>query len=889
MRRVPVLWLGGVALGSAGLALLLQGSGALQVVEWAVLDRWFRSRAPETRSLPVTVIAVTEADIQRLGQWPVSDRNLARMLRQLAAHQPRVIGLDLYRDLPVEPGHAELLETYAALPNLVGIYKVVGDAAGAAVNAPPVLRDRDQIAASDIVLDADGRLRRHLLGLRDETGKPAIALGAKLALMYLAEEGIEQELVQAGESVRLGRALVRRIGPYSGGYVRVDRGGFQILSNFYRSSSPTPVVSLSEVLENRVDPALLRDRVLLIGSMTESLRDRFYTPYTQESRQAWYGVEIHADAVQQLLAAALQGRPLLQGVPEPLEWLWVMAWCLLGTSLGWYGQGWRGGAGSGVAVLALGGSGYGLFWLGWWMVLVPAALGFGLALGLGRAVLVGQRFGRSHRLLQLYSRRLERKVQRRTQALVDQNLALEMAKRTAEQASQTKSTFLAHMSHELRSPLMAILGFSELLQRENLAPQHQEKLAIINRSGEHLLRLVNDVLELARIEAGKWSVRLSYVNLSALLASLDDLFGLQARNRNLELRLERGGDLPDWVQVDEVKLRQILVNLLGNALKFTERGEIVLRVEWRPQEFGEQELGFHVQDTGCGIPAEALTRIFEPFVQVGGSMAARVMHLDPAVSEGTTASVASEQQAIAAEGTGLGLAICRAFAQQMGGTLEVVSHLGQGSTFSLYVPAQVVDRPNLARRRLGYATGTDSLKSGAGGLARAAGTSLAVDTSLAGPIRILVVDDSLVNRKLLGKMMASANYEVLEAGNGKEAIAVWQRSHPHLILMDMQMPVMNGYEAIRAIRQIEAESLGRVGVEGASPQAGLRPGGMRPVLIPVIILGVTANLFDEDAPALLQLGCTDVLCKPFKREEICAKVADLLQHYGMVPPQSQLH
>ncbi len=221
-------------LGVTGAVIALQLSRALQFVEATVLDRWFRLRPLETGESRVVIVTIDESDISRLGRWPLSDATLAKLLDKLQTQQPKAIGLDFYRNLPVEPGHQELLKVFASTPNLIGIQKVLRDTNGAVVEPPSVLLERNQIAASDLVVDADGKVRRHLLSVRDHHGKTSLTLGTKLALAYLDAKNIRPENTSKDGILKLGKAKFVPLQENEGGYVRADVGGYQILANFHR-------------------------------------------------------------------------------------------------------------------------------------------------------------------------------------------------------------------------------------------------------------------------------------------------------------------------------------------------------------------------------------------------------------------------------------------------------------------------------------------------------------------------------------------------------------------------------------------------------------------------------------------------------------------------------
>ncbi|MBO9999145.1 MAG: response regulator [Cyanobacteria bacterium SID2] len=419
--------------------------------------------------------------------------------------------------------------------------------------------------------------------------------------------------------------------------------------------------------------------------------------------------------------------------------------------------------------------------------------------------------------------RLHLKLSRLAQALADRNHRLEeeiQQRHHAEGANRAKSQFLAKMSHELRTPLNAILGFSQLMARDpSLTSQQEEYLRIICRSGEHLLTLVNDVLELSKIEAGKVTLKETPFDLDRLLQGLRDMLQWRANAKQLALEFYRADDVPQYVCADEGKLRQVLINLLSNAIKFTEIGHVMLRLGAKRQGGDRVMLYFEVEDTGSGIAPDELDVIFEAFVQTQTGHRAQ-------------------------EGTGLGLPICRQLVQLMGGEITIDSAVGVGTILHFHVPVtvEVKPEPELAR----------SIAVEERSNARVVSLISEGDVP-----RILVVDDLRESRQLLTNLLEMTGFEVREAEDGRVAIDLWRSWQPDLIWMDVRMPVMDGYEATR---QIKAER----------DEKGL--------VNPKAIIALTASAFEEDRAAVLAVGCDDFVRKPFREAEIFDKIA---RHLGV--------
>ena len=389
----------------------------------------------------------------------------------------------------------------------------------------------------------------------------------------------------------------------------------------------------------------------------------------------------------------------------------------------------------------------------------------------------------------------------------------EQARRAAEAANRAKSDFLANMSHELRTPLNAILGFVQLLsQRPNLDQEQRKYLAIINRSSEHLLTLINQVLDLSKIEAGQMTLNEMSFDLYRLLKDIHDLFDLRAQKKSLQLLFERDRSVPQYVRADEIKLRQVLMNLLGNAIKFTTQGRITLRVTCSPADAAPTGGGsaailrVEITDTGCGIAPEELHDLFNAFRQ--GADGLRI-----------------------SEGTGLGLTISQQFVRLMGGDLTLRSDVRHGTTVMFDIRVVAIDainaEENLPLRRV-----------------------IALKPEQPGS-RILIVDDNEDARQLFLHLLAPSGFDVREAQSGQEALDICREWPPHLIWMDVRMPVMDGYETTRRLR--------------AAPPAATRP----------IIIALTASPLEHERNAAFQAGCDDFLAKPFRQKDLF----DLMQKY----------
>ena len=374
---------GGFFLSSGSIYLLVFGLrwlGWLQPTEWAAFDLYIQIRPPEPVDERVIIVGVQESDIRYLGNWPASDRILAQILHKIRAQQPKVIGLDLYRDIPVGDGYAELEQIFKTTPNLIGIEKSIGDRFSTVIDPPPALKALGQVSANDVIVDPDGRLRRALLYPMPDGNEGLPSLGLAIALRYLKDQGIEPKSSESGGYLQLGKAIFQPLESTDGGYIRIDAGGYQVLMNYHGSSQKFRCISLEDILENRIDPQLMRDRIVLIGPQAGSLNDVFYTPYSSNfitSPAQMSGVEFQANIVKLILGAALDNRPLFRVWSDIWEELWIAGWAITGAAIIWIFSTRRLIFLTGTVILSIGflvGGSYVLFLSGWWIPIAPALL-----------------------------------------------------------------------------------------------------------------------------------------------------------------------------------------------------------------------------------------------------------------------------------------------------------------------------------------------------------------------------------------------------------------------------------------------------------------------------------------------------------------------------------
>jgi CHASE2 domain-containing sensor protein/nitrogen-specific signal transduction histidine kinase/DNA-binding NarL/FixJ family response regulator len=796
-------------------------------LEWQVRDLLVLSQTTDAKGRSIAdkivIVTIDEKDIAAVKNWPIPDESLAELLEKIRTQNPRAVGMDLYRDLPVGKGYDRLKKVFESMPSLIGVEKITGER----VKPPAVLKEKDQVAIADLVLDGDRHVRRAMLTAEDskEGNAQKAGLATQVALKYLEADNINLEPIK-DTHYRLGKTDYNPLNVGEAGYNRQDLGGYQILLKWYGSESAFRQVSMRDVIAGKVDPNLMRDRMVLIGSFAESTNDFFGTPYSTNKsakRTATPGVIIHANIAHQLVQAATIGNHELHGFSDRQTYIWISFWGIAGIAGCWWLAGddglkrrlpggnvlW----GSIVLSSTLVGLTYGGFLNGQLLPLTPALIAMLTGITGTALVYKQQRLELANQQLLDYAKNLEVKVEERTQEL-------SLAKQVADTANQAKSEFLANMSHELRTPLNGILGYAQVLRRSTELPtKSREGVEIIHQCGTHLLMLINDILDLSKIEARKLELQNSPINLSNFLHGVSEICRIRAQEKGVDFQLVIAPSLPTGIQTDEKRLRQVLINLLGNAIKFTDQGRVTLRVTQtteaetgmmvaNPANAEQIRLRFQIEDTGVGMTPSQLGKIFQAFEQVGDN----------------------DRKT---EGTGLGLAISQRIAELLGSQIEVRSHLGEGSTFWLDAT---------------FGTSSDWATAGTAQNAQVVGLELG---DRAAPT-ILLVDDDSKHRGVLNTLLQDLGFKLLAAENGIVGLEQAIVHCPDLIILDLDMPEMNGFDLIEALQQNDKTSA-------------------------IAIVVASARVFEADRLKTLQAGASHFLPKPIEFESLLTVLAQTLE------------
>jgi len=652
----------GITIAVTSSVILVRMTGILQLLELAAYDQWMRLRSPASLDDRIVLVGISETDLQAVGKWPITDEQLLDLLQKIDAQNPKAIGLDIYRDLPVEPGYDELSAFMQSNDHLIGIRKVVGGSNENLVQPPPALAESGQVGANDLPLDVDGKIRRAFLYLNTDEGETVYSLGFQLAWLFLSPQGITPNMYdEEAQKIQLGEALFAPFGRLDGGYVWAADEGYQFILNYRGGDRRFKIVSLMDVLENRVDEDIFRDRVVLIGSTAKTLKDFSLTPYSSswvQIPEVMSGVELHAHITSAIISAALGERPLFQTWSEPVEGLWILVWSAMGTIFicRWYNR-------DGLAKLSiyvtisrfivasilLIGSSYLLFLQGVWIPVIPplfALIGTGIV-RIGWTLLDNLKL--SYQKIEDYAANLEIKVEQRTLELQHKNGELEetltqlkaaQKQMIAQEKLASLGSLTAGIAHEIRNPLNFVNNFSNIslelteeineeletdgeLKAEDLDyvmeifGDLKECVTKINSHGQRIETIVNNMLMHARDEA----LPAETIDLNQLLADSVQLVYKNVQLRYPEFYATIQTDYDPKIDSIEAILQDVsraILNVLDNACyalrqkQQEDPNNYQATLTLKSRDLGEK-VQIVVRDNGTGIEPENLDKLFNPF------------------------------------------------------------------------------------------------------------------------------------------------------------------------------------------------------------------------------------------------------------------------------------
>jgi signal transduction histidine kinase len=819
------------------------------LIDLKLYDSFSRAAGGLTPSDNTVIVAIDDRSLKDFGQWPWPRYRVARLLEKIQHLHPSSIGVDI---LFTEPDRSSPLNLqkdleqdyqiqirFQGLPDqLLDNDRVLADSLSAGPYVfgypfsfenktnplvvecrlhpiHPIIRTRpnhpalidclptsggvacilpllaEAVAASgfiNAVSDPDGVVRRIPLLIRYQDDiHGSLALAALMTALN-PDRSAQPAVIQMGnsgiENLQIGKYVIP-----------VDAGG-QLMVKFYRHWNAAGYISASDMLNDRIPEQRLKGRVVFVGMLASGLKDSVTTPM----EPLFPGVVLHANIVDNILQSSYLRRP--DWIPG-LELLLIAGSGLFATLLI---------ARTGALVIL---TACGALYLSWWAgafwtfsrlgIFVSPLLPSGLLLS-QLAVLGLLKLRQTQDWVVFFRLSLGRTLAK--------TRFLKAAKERSDLASQSKSDFLARMSHEIRTPMNAILGMGELLSGTLLTEEQKDYLQTLRNSGELLLALINDILDLSKIEAGQLSLESVPLSIRELAEGVINILSHRAHQQGLELICRIAPEVPQFLLGDPTRIRQILMNLIGNAIKFTPRGSITISVTPISGNQSTDRFQFEVQDTGIGIPVEKQNIIFDNFVQ---------------------ADTSTNRQY---GGSGLGLAITKRLIEGMGGKIHVVSTPGQGSCFVFtLLLSKASETPHTYAQP--HPQGLQTDVSNAPALLRS--------------IRILLADDVAVNRRIIEAYLKTTGVHIDIAENGQQAMEKYQNGGLDLILMDMEMPVMDGFEATRRIRKLETE-------RGATP-------------IPIVAL--TAHAFSEERQRCLDAGCSHFFTKPIRKADLLKLLQDI--------------